>query len=132
MRWILHAWYGTGVDLTETLLKGTPSPRECTFHWHDSSLQNDGSGLAAVRCGDFKAHFYTQGDYAIAGGRVKSWGKGGKQVPPLLFNLTADPTGAALQHSTMHAFIDKLKLLFATGAQKLITFRRLLTSTLPP
>ena len=53
-----------------------------------------GSGLAAVRCGDYKAHFYTQGDYAIAGGRSKSWGKGGKQNPPLLFNLTADPTGA--------------------------------------
>ena len=76
------------MDLTETLLHGAPSPRQCTFHWHDSKLTDDGSGLAAVRCGDHKAHFYTQGDYAIAGGRSKTWGKGGKQDPPLLFNLT--------------------------------------------
>ena len=32
----------------------------CIFHWHGSSLANGGEGLTAVRCGDMKAHFYTQ------------------------------------------------------------------------
>ena len=89
------------MDLTETLLHGAPSPRQCTFHWHDSKLTDDGSGLAAVRCGDHKAHFYTQGDYAIAGGRSKTWGKGGKQDPPLLFNLTVRTKyGTVRSHSS--------------------------------
>jgi hypothetical protein len=121
-----------GVDLTETLLKGVPSPRQCTFHWHDSMLQNGGSGLAAVRCGDLKAHFYTQGDYAIAGGRTKTWGKGGKQDPPLLFNLTADPTGAALYYGGMHVSQSQTKLTCAGCAQKPTASLRQRTSTRLP
>ena len=46
--------------VTATLLHGAAAPRQCTFHWHDSSLTHDGEGLAAVHCGDHKAHFSTQ------------------------------------------------------------------------
>jgi arylsulfatase A-like enzyme len=80
-----------GKDLSSMLMSGGASPHECVFHWHDSQLKNGGEGLSAVRCGDMKAHFYTQGDYAKQANRTKSWPVG-KQDPPLLFNLTADPT----------------------------------------
>jgi arylsulfatase A len=80
-----------GKDLSSMLLSGGGSPHKCIFHWHDSELKQDGKGLSAVRCGDIKAHFYTQGDYAKQANRSKAWPVG-KQDPPLLFNLTADAT----------------------------------------
>merc|ERR1712224_999032 len=46
-----------GLDLSGMLLAGEPSPHKCMFHWHDSSLSDEGKGLSAVRCGDYKAHF---------------------------------------------------------------------------
>ena len=74
-----------GKDLSAMLLSGAPSPHKCIYHWHDSDLTNDGKGLSAVRCGDIKAHFYTQDDYAKEANRSKAWPTG-KQDPPLLFN----------------------------------------------
>jgi arylsulfatase A len=85
-----------GRDLTATLLHGAPSPRTCIFHWHDSGgysgVSNGGQqGLSAVRCGDYKAHFSTQNDFAHEANRGKSWPVG-TQNPPLLFNLRKSPS----------------------------------------
>jgi len=84
-----------GMDLSGVLLRGAKSPHKCTFHWYDSSANDDGStsshGLSAVRCGDMKAHFSTQKDFATEANRTKAWPVG-VQDPPLLFNVSADPT----------------------------------------
>ena len=45
-----------GIDLSPTLLEGSPSPREKMFYWRCGEL-------TAVREGKWKAHFITQGWY---------------------------------------------------------------------
>ena len=49
-----------GYDLSETLLHGDPSPRNKLFYYR-------GTDLYAVRLGDYKAHFITQGEYGQFG-----------------------------------------------------------------
>ena len=65
-----------GVDLTEALLKGVPSPRKSVLFYR-------GIELFAARLGDYKAHFITQGAYGEFGGRVD-------YDNPLLFNVAFD------------------------------------------
>lgn len=85
-----------GKDLSAVLLSGASTPHACLFHWHDSELGQGGRGLSAVRCGDYKAHFYTQNDYATEANRSKSW-PAGKQDPPLLFLLTQTEQSETVQ-----------------------------------
>lgn len=66
-----------GYDLSETLLKGNPSPRKKLFYYR-------GTDLYAVRLGDYKAHFITQGEYG-------QFGKKEVHDPPILYNLSTDP-----------------------------------------
>jgi len=65
-----------GMDLSPALFEGQDSPRQEMFYYRESRLY-------AVRVGDYKAHFITQGGYdpAIT-----------EHDPPLLFNLNADPS----------------------------------------
>ncbi|WP_255462768.1 sulfatase [Galbibacter sp. BG1] len=67
-----------GVDLSNTLFKKESSPREIVYYYR-------GTDLYAVRKGDYKVHFVTEGAYGQFGG---------KEVhnPPLLFNLNEDPS----------------------------------------
>lgn len=67
-----------GMDLSGTLLNEQPSPRENVFYYR-------GSDLFAVRVGDYKAHFVTQGEYGQFGPREEHY-------PPLLYNLNVDPS----------------------------------------
>ena len=67
-----------GVDLSGTLLHGKPSPRKSVFYYR-------GTDLYAVRLGDYKAHFITQGAYGEFGERTV-------HDPPLLFNVNYDPS----------------------------------------
>ncbi len=67
-----------GMDLSETLLNEQPSPRENIFYYR-------GTDLFAVRVGDYKAHFITQGEYGQFGPREE-------HSPPLLYNLNFDPS----------------------------------------
>ncbi len=67
-----------GVDLTETLLNDAESPR-------DNMLYYRGTNLFAARQGDFKAHYIIQGSYGM-------WEERQEQDPPLLFNLSVDPS----------------------------------------
>jgi arylsulfatase A-like enzyme len=66
-----------GYDLSTTLLHGNPSPRKKLFYYR-------GTDIYAVRLGDFKAHFITQGEYG-------QFGKKEVHDPPLLYNLSTDP-----------------------------------------
>lgn len=65
-----------GIDLTSVLFQGKESSRNDMFYYSDDILY-------AVRVGDYKAHFITQGGY-----------KSDKTVhdPPLLYNLNVDPS----------------------------------------
>lgn len=65
-----------GIDLSETLLKVTPSARKSVLYYR-------GTDLFAARLGDFKVHFITQGAYGAFGERKV-------HEPPLLFNLAFD------------------------------------------
>jgi arylsulfatase A-like enzyme len=67
-----------GVDLSPTLLENAESPRSNMFFYR-------GPELYAVRLGDFKAHYITQGEYGQFGGREE-------HTVPLLYNLSHDPS----------------------------------------
>lgn len=78
-----------GQDLSDMLLSKAASPHECLFHWHDTKKNG---GISAVRCGDYKVHYFTQSDFATEANLGKrSWPRG-HQDPPLMFNIMSDPT----------------------------------------
>lgn len=65
-----------GVDLSATLFKGDPSPRNEMFYYR-------GDWLYAVRVGDYKAHYITQEAYEPEFTR---------HDPPELYNISVDPS----------------------------------------
>lgn len=67
-----------GVNLSPTLMKKASSPREGMFFYRATELY-------AVRLGDFKAHYITEGEYGQFGEREE-------HNPPLLYNLSHDPS----------------------------------------
>lgn len=86
-----------GIDLTDALLKGVASPRKSVLFYR-------GTELFAVRLGDFKAHFITQGAYGEFGQRVE-------YDSPLLFNISFDPSerfNIADTHSQVLTGINEL------------------------
>jgi uncharacterized sulfatase len=66
-----------GVSLRAPLTGSGPSPRQSLFYYWDNELR-------AVRHGRYKAHFITSGAYDDGLARTE-------HVPPLLFDLAADP-----------------------------------------
>ena len=66
-----------GMDISRVLLDGAESPREQMIYYQ-------GPEVFAVRRGDFKAHFLTQGAYGQFGPREE-------HDPPLLYHLGRDP-----------------------------------------
>lgn len=66
-----------GYDISPLILGTGTTPREAVFYYRDTQI-------FAIRKGDFKAHFITQPEY---GSDVKTI-----QDPPLLFNLSVDPS----------------------------------------
>ncbi len=86
-----------GLDLSGTLLRGEPSPRQ-------SMLFYRGTTLYAARLGNYKAHYVTQGAYAMFGEKQTH------QVP-LLYDLAQDPSeqyNVAETHPEVLAQIDQL------------------------
>lgn len=67
-----------GVDLTATLLNNEPSLREDMLYYR-------GTEIYAARVGDFKAHYITEGEYGMFGGKEK-------HATPILYNLSEDPS----------------------------------------
>lgn len=66
-----------GLDLSETLLSGKPSPRKTMMYYR-------GQQLFAIRKGPWKMHLQTQAAYGQP--------KPEKHDPPLLFHLEIDPS----------------------------------------
>ncbi len=95
-----------GVDLSATLLEGKESPRDKMFYYR-------GTELYAVRLGDFKAHFVTQGAYGEFGERQE-------HDPPLLYNLSHDP-GEKFDVGEQHPeMIRKINELVSRHRSKLV------------
>ncbi|MDT7828396.1 sulfatase [Pricia sp. S334] len=67
-----------GVDLSGTLFEQRESPRKNMFYYR-------GTDLYAVRLGDYKVHFVTEGAYGQFGDRQE-------HDPPLLYHLDHDPS----------------------------------------
>ena len=67
-----------GMDLSETLFDNRPSPRKSVLYYR-------GTDLYAARLGDYKAHYITEGEYGMFGEREE-------HNPPLLYNLSVDPS----------------------------------------
>ena len=67
-----------GLDLSATLFNEKASPRKDMFYYR-------GTELYAVRSGDFKAHFITEGAYGQFGEREN-------HKTPMLYNLSEDPS----------------------------------------
>lgn len=86
-----------GVDLSGTLLRLEPSPRENILYYR-------GTNLYAARLGDYKAHYITQGEYGMFGEKVE-------HETPLLYNLSVDPSekyDIATEHPDILQKIDSL------------------------
>jgi arylsulfatase A len=91
------------------------------FHWYTSAGAGSeaAAGLTAVHCGDFKAHFTTQGDYAKEARQGKTpWPKGPKN-PPLLFNLSADPSETTNVDPSTEVYAAQMKIIRAAQQQHL-------------
>ena len=67
-----------GKDLAPTLFNLEESQRKSMLYYR-------GTEVYAARLGDFKAHYITQGEYGQFGGREV-------HDPPLLYNLSTDPS----------------------------------------
>lgn len=87
-------------DLSTVLLQGKESPRKSLIYYR-------GTEIYAVRHGDFKAHFFTQGAYGEFGERLA-------HDPPLLYNLSHDPGeqfDIAQKHPEILQKVDSIKAL---------------------
>ena len=120
---------GSSLDLFHTFstLAGVPLPDDRILDSYDLSpllFENQnakrnqffyyrGTDLYAVRLGDFKAHYITQGEYGLYGG---------KEIhnPPLLYNLNHDPSeeyNIADQHPEV---LEAMNELVAAHQEKMV------------
>ncbi len=86
-----------GVDLSATLFEQKESPRKNMFYYR-------GTELYAVRLGDFKAHFITEGAYGQFGEREE-------HATPILYSVNEDPSeqfDIAKEHPEIIEWINAL------------------------
>ncbi len=84
-------------DLGPTLFQGADGPRKEVFYYR-------GTELYAVRYGDYKLHYITQGAYGMFGEKQR-------HDPPLLYHLEEDPSeqfNIAQEHPEVLANIETL------------------------
>jgi arylsulfatase A len=93
-----------GIDLSSVLFEGKESGRKDLFYYRDDILY-------AVRLGDYKAHFITQGGY-----------KADKifHDPPLLYNLSIDPSEQYNIANANPAVIAEIQNVIKHHSKKLI------------
>ncbi len=95
-----------GVDLSATLFEGNESPRKEMFYYR-------GTELFAVRLGDYKAHFITQGVYGQFGEREE-------HATPILYNLSEDP-GEQFDIAAEHPeILEQINALVTQHQSKLV------------
>ena len=76
-----------GKDLTPVLMGSATSHHRCLIHYHSpQSNEANTSGVAAIRCGDFKAHFFTHSTAP----KNKRPVPDGPHDPPIFFDLKSD------------------------------------------
>ncbi|HET8735837.1 MAG TPA: arylsulfatase, partial [Pricia sp.] len=95
-----------GVDLGATLTEGKESPRTEMFYYR-------GTDLYAVRLGDYKAHFITEGAYGQFGEREV-------HATPLLYNVNQDPSEQFDIAAGHPEVIEKIKALVAEHRAKMV------------
>ncbi len=86
-----------GVNIVETLESGKNSSRETLLYYR-------GTDLYAIRYRDFKAHFITEGEYG-------DFGEKEIHDPPLLYNISVDPSetiNIASEHPQILAKINQI------------------------
>jgi len=93
-------------DLTSLLFENKNPKREYLFYYR-------GTDLYALRLGDFKAHYVTQGAYGQFGG---------KEIhnPPLLYNLNHDPSEQYNIADQYPNVLQAMKSLVAVHQEKMI------------
>ena len=79
-----------GKDQTGSLVEAQPSAREEIVFIQSSASQEFGQ-IHALRRGDIKAHFYTEGNILAANEDLHCVGLRQEHEPPLLYNLAHDP-----------------------------------------
>jgi arylsulfatase A-like enzyme len=95
-----------GVDLGGTLFEQKKSPRNNMFYYR-------GTDLYAVRLGDYKAHFITQGAYG-------QFGKREEHETPLLYNVDHDPSEQYDIAAAHPEIIEEIESLVAEHSSKLV------------
>jgi len=93
-------------DLSPLLFENKNTERDHLFYYR-------GTNLYAIRLGDFKAHYVTQGEYG-------QFGEKEIHNPPLLYNLNQDPSeqyNIALQHPDV---LQAMKNLVMAHQEKMI------------
>ncbi|MDF9797909.1 arylsulfatase A [Catalinimonas alkaloidigena] len=83
-----------GLDLSAVLFERKPSPRETVFYYR-------GTEIYAVRLGEYKAHFITEGGY---GDEPKK-----AHETPLLYNVDTDPSEKYDISAEQPEVIEKIK-----------------------
>ena len=99
-------------DLSPTLFKNQKSSRDFIFYYR-------GTQLYALRLGEFKAHFITQGEYGEFGEKII-------HDPPLLYNLNHDPSEKYNIIDKHPEIIEKIKALAKKHKDKMVLGKDLL------
>ncbi len=95
-----------GLDLSATLFEQNESPRKDMFYYR-------GTELYAVRLGDYKAHFITEGAYGQFGEREE-------HETPLLYNVNEDPSEQFDIAPDHPEIIKRIKALVVEHREKMV------------
>lgn len=103
-------------DMAPVLFNGSRSLHNCIMFYAQAVAADADNQLYAVRCGDYKMYWKVRST-------IKQPYPAGVQDPPLLFNLTADPSESKPIKSDTHEYAAAMKTLSAARAAHLATIR---------
>ena len=99
-------------DLGPRLFENKPTARNHIFYYR-------GNELYAVRFGEYKVHYITQGEYGLYGGKKN-------HNPPLLYNLNKDASEKYNISKKPPDIIRKINRIVSEHKQKMIIGKDLL------
>ena len=103
-----------GFDIKETLFRGKPTQRDVIFYYRNREI-------FAVRYGEYKAHFITQGAYNYPEPNQKKY-----LNEPLLFNLENDPSEKYNIYNENQGIINEISLILEEHFKNLTPYKDLL------